>query len=92
MVGRLPVPAVGRLLTVGLDVVVGRTAVLLLLGRHDVLPAVAALPATVGRVDPLIEPVPVRPEIEAPFCGARLLLLLSPLIEPAVLPCLTLAT
>ena len=94
MVGRLLVPAVGRLLAVGLEVVVGRTAVplLLLFGRPDTLPVVAVLPDTVGRVDPLIEPALVRPETVAPFCGLTPLLRLSPLIEPAVLPCLTLAT
>ena len=94
MVGRPLVLAVGRSLTVGLEVVVGRTAVLLPLGRTDTLPAVAVLPETVGRVEePLIEPAWVRPETVAPFCGARLLLRLPPLIEPALLfPCLTLAT
>ena len=90
--GRLAV-VVGRLLAVGLEVMVGRTAVPLLLGRPEVLPAVAVLPETVGRVvDPLIEPALVRPETVAPFCGVRPLLLLPPLIEPAVPPCLTLAT
>lgn len=93
VVGRLLVPVVGRLLAVGLEVMVGRTAVPLLLGRPEALPAVAVLPETVGRVvDPLIEPALVRPETVAPFCGVRPLILLPPLIEPAVPPCLTLAT
>lgn len=88
------VPAVGRVLvTVGLEVVVGRVEALVLLGRLEVLPA-DILPEAVGRVvvvAPLIEPVLVRPETVAPpLC----VLGLPPLIEPAVLllPCLTLAT
>lgn len=105
VVGRLLVPAVGRLLAVGLEVVVGRVVAPVLLGRVEALPA-DMLPDAVGRVvvvvpliepvlvrpdtvAPLIEPVLVRPETVAPLC----VLCLPPLIEPALLfPCLTLAT
>ena len=91
VVGRLLVPAVGRLLAVGLEVVVGRVVAPVLLGRVEALPA-DMLPDAVGRVVvvvPLIEPVLVRPETVAPLC----VLCLPPLIEPALLfPCLTLAT
>ena len=88
------VPAEGRLLVaVGLEVVVGRVVVPLLLGRL-VLLFPDMLPDAVGRVvevEPLIEPVLLLPEMVAPFC---VLFRLPPLIEPAVplLPCLTLAT
>lgn len=64
-------PAVGLELTVGLVVVAcGREVAL---GRVvEVLPTrpVEALPDAVGRVlaVPLIEPVAVRPDTEAPFC------------------------
>ena len=64
-------PAVGLELTVGLvEVACGREVAL---GRVvEVLPTrpVEALPDAVGRVlaVPLIEPVAVRPDTEAPFC------------------------
>lgn len=72
--GRLeeaPVPTRPLVPTVGLELVVG--LVVPTLGRVvEVLPTrpVEALPDAVGRVlaVPLIEPVAVRPDTEAPFC------------------------
>jgi len=101
---RPAVPAVGLEAVVGLDAVVGLVVVTcgrvaLALGRDDALPLptrpVEALPEAVGRVllVPLIEPLVVRPETEAPFWRPLVPLGRRPLIEPeALLPCLTLAT
>lgn len=77
--------AVGRLVAVGLEAVVGRTEEPPV--RPELLPAATrpepALLEAVGRV-PLIEPVVVRPETVAPFCGATPLPLMGRLIEPFV--------
>lgn len=82
------VPAVGLELVVGLVEPTCGRLVLPVVGRLELLPL------TVGRVPlaALIEPLVVRPETEAPFCG--LLPWVRPLNEPPVplLPCLTLAT
>lgn len=78
------VPAVGRL-AVGPEAVVGRVPLLSV--RTELLPEatrpVEALPEMVGRV-PLIEPVVVRFETVAPFCGAKPLLPAEWLIDPVV--------
>ena len=76
-VGRLLLPTCGRVLLVPLP-----------LGRPDALPEltrpVEALLPAVGRL-PLIEPLALRPETVAPLCGAKPLVPVGRLIEPAVL-------
>ena len=77
--------AVGRLVVVGLEAVVGR--VLVPSVRPDVLPATTrpepAVLEAVGRV-PLIDPEVVRPDTVAPLRGVTPLLRGGRLIEPLV--------